>query len=191
MNDASACGWIPAGDGFSVAELGKLPGRLVCELVDGVLVAAPHGGAAQQAVVLELGFLLRRSSPAQFQVMVGPVEYQLGERTLLQPDALVCHGGRLPRGPVRGAVQLVVEVVSDVTRTIDHVLKKTLYEQAGVPAYWLFDPDAQVLTVLELAQGKYIETAVVKGEETLKTTAPFSVRVTPSKLVPHNPPAGF
>nr|WP_238356096.1 Uma2 family endonuclease [Kribbella italica] len=184
MSDGCVGGFVPAGDGFSVAELGKLPGRLVCELVDGVLVAAPHGGAAQQAVVLELGFLLRRNSPAQFQVMVGPVEYQLGERTLLQPDALVCHGGSLPRGPVRGAVQLVVEVVSEVTRTIDQVLKRTLYERAGVPAYWLFDPVAQELTVLELAGGKYVEAAVVKGEDPYKTTIPFPVRVTPSKLLP-------
>lgn len=183
MSDGCVGGWVPAGDGFSVAELGKLPGRLVCELVDGVLVAAPHGGAAQQAVVLELGFLLRRNSPAQFQVMVGPVEYQLGERTLLQPDALVCHGGQLPRGPVRGPVQLVVEVVSEVTRTIDQVLKRSLYARAGVPAYWLFEPDDQVLTVLELAQGKYVETAVVKGGEVYAATSPFQVKVVPGDLV--------
>ncbi len=180
---SDGCGFVPAGDGFSVAELGKLPGRLVCELVDGVLVAAPHGGAAQQAVVLELGFVLRRNSPAQFQVMVGPVEYQLGERTLLQPDALVCHGGQLPRGPVRGAVRLVVEVVSEVTRTIDHGLKRGLYERAGVPAYWLLDPKAQELTVLELAEGKYVEKAVVKGEETFETTMPFSLSMSPAQLI--------
>ncbi|GAA1546919.1 Uma2 family endonuclease [Kribbella lupini] len=156
---------------------------MVCELVDGVLVAAPHGGAARQGVVLELGFLLRRNSPAQFQVMVGPVEYQLGERTLLQPDALVCPGGRLPRGPVRGPVQLVVEVVSEVTRTIDHVLKRSLYERAGVPAYWLFDPEARELTVLELADGKYVETAVVKGDDVYSATTPFPVKVVPGELV--------
>ncbi|GAB2593302.1 Uma2 family endonuclease [Kribbella endophytica] len=156
----------------------------MCELVDGVLVAAPHGGAAQQAVVLELGFLLRRNSPAQFQVMVGPVEYQLGERTLLQPDVLVCHGGRLPRGPVRGPLQLVVEVVSEVTRTIDHLLKRSLYERAGIPAYWLFDPEAQELTVLELADGKYVEKAVVQGEDTFTPTIPFSLSMTPAQLIP-------
>ncbi|MGC4939182.1 Uma2 family endonuclease [Kribbella sp. DT2] len=183
MSDGCVGGFVPAGDGFSVAELGKLPGRLVCELVDGVLVAAPHGGAAQQAVVLELGFLLRRSSPAQFQVMVGPVEYQPDERTLLQPDVLVCHAGHLPRGPVKDPVQLVIEVVSETTRTIDQVLKKTLYERAGVPAYWLFEPDEQVLTVLELAEGKYVETAVVKGGDVFGSSRPFPVRVTPSELV--------
>jgi Uma2 family endonuclease len=174
---------VPAGDSFSVAELGKLPGRLVCELVDGVLLAAPRGGPAQQAVVLEMGFLLRRNSPAQFQVMVGPVEYQLGERTLLQPDVLVCHAGQLPRGPVTGPVQLVVEVTSNVTRTTDELLKRALYERAGVPAYWILDADAQTLTVLELAEGKYVETAVVTGGDSFQAVRPFSVEVAPGKLV--------
>lgn len=183
MSDASGCGWVPAGDGFSVAELGKLPGRLVCELVDGVLVAVPHGGAAQRAVVLELGFALRRSSPAQFQVMVGPIEYQLSERVLLQPDLLVCHAGLLPRGPITGPVQLVVEVVSETTRTVDQVFKRALYEQAGVASYWLLDPQAEVLTVLELAEGKYVEKASVRGEEAYAATAPFPVRVVPGRLL--------
>jgi Uma2 family endonuclease len=156
---------------------------LACELVDGVLLAAPRGGPEQQAVVLEVGFLLRRNSPAQFQVMVGPVDYQLGERTLLQPDVLVCHAGRLPRGPVTGPVQLVVEVTSDVTRTTDQVLKRALYERAGVPAYWILDPEAQVLTVLELAEGKYVETALVTGGDSFQAARPFSVEVVPGKLV--------
>lgn len=146
-------------------------------------MASPRGGTAQQAVVLETGFLLRRDSPAQFQVMVGPVEYQLGERTLLQPDVLVCHAGALPRGPVTGPVQLVVEVTSDVTRTTDLVLKRVLYERAGVPAYWILDPEARTLTVLELAEGKYVETAVVSGSDSFRAVRPFPVEVVPGKLV--------
>ncbi|WP_432940255.1 Uma2 family endonuclease [Kribbella sp. CA-253562] len=151
--------------------------------MDGVLLAAPRGGPAQQAVVLEVGFLLRRNSPAQFQVMVGPVEYQLGTRTLLQPDVLICHAGALPRGPVTGPVQLVVEVTSDVTRTTDQVLKRALYERAGVPAYWILDPETQALTVLELAEGKYVEAAVVTGGDSFQAARPFSVEVVPGKLV--------
>ncbi|MEV6281613.1 Uma2 family endonuclease [Kribbella sp. NPDC051770] len=187
MSDGSGCGWVPAGDRFTAADLGKLPWALVCELVDGVLVAAPHGGAAQQAVVLELGFLLRRNSTAQFQVMVSP-QYQPTPRTVLQPDALVCHAGQISSGPVNSAVQLVVEVTSDVTRTIDQTLKKTLYETAGIPAYWLVDPEARTLTVRELAQGKYNDPVVINPTETYETAKPFPLTVVPSDLFPKPQP---
>ena len=74
-------------------------------------------------------------------------------------------------------------MVSELTRTIDQVLKRTLYERTGVPAYWLLDPETQQLTVLELAEGKYVETAVVKGDEVYAATKPFPVKVVPSELL--------
>ena len=45
-------------------------------------------------------------------------------------------GRRLERAPL-----LVVEVLSPSTRTVDLVLKRRVLEEAGVPSYWLVDPD--------------------------------------------------
>ena len=37
---------------------------------------------------------------------------------------------------------LAVEILAPVTLTVDEVLKRKLYEDAGVPSYWMFDPTA-------------------------------------------------
>ena len=69
---------------------------------------------------------------------------------------------------------LVVEVQSPSTRTIDLVLKRRVLEEAGVPSYWLVDPDDGVVTVLELVDGAYAERA--RGTD-VTVERPFPVRV--------------
>jgi Uma2 family endonuclease len=58
-----------------------------------------------------------------------------------------------------------------------------LYEQAGVASYWIFDPEDEQLTVLELLDGRYVERAVVKGSDAFEPTLPFPVRVVPAELL--------
>lgn len=40
---------------------------------------------------------------------------------------------------------------------LDLTEKRFVYAEAGIPAYWLIDPDARTVTVLELEQGEYTE----------------------------------
>lgn len=52
---------------------------------------------------------------------------------------------------------LVVEVQSPSTRAVDLTLKRRVLQDAGVPSYWLVDPDALTVRVLELENGEYVE----------------------------------
>ena len=61
--------------------------------------------------------------------------------------------------------------------------KRLVFEAAGVPSYWLVDPDEPALTVLELAAGSYHETARVAGDEPWTAASPFPVRIVPAELV--------
>ena len=74
---------------------------------------------------------------------------------------------------------LAVEVLAPATRTVDEVLKRSLYEGAGVASYWMFDPEKAKLTVLELADGKYVERAVFSGDDVFEAELPFPVTVVP------------
>lgn len=52
-------------------------------------------------------------------------------------------------------VALVVEIVSPGSQTNDRVTKRATYADAGIPAYWMIDPDRGVVTCLVLEPGGY------------------------------------
>lgn len=54
----------------------------------------------------------------------------------------------------RGA-DLVVEVISPSNRAHDIDIKRAEYAAAGIPEYWLIDPDEKDVTVRVLRGGKY------------------------------------
>lgn len=49
--------------------------------------------------------------------------------------------------------------------------------EAGVPQYWIVDPDASLLTVLTLVDSAYVETARIRGREELLITEPFPAAI--------------
>lgn len=153
------------------------------ELIDGALLVTPSPNLRHQTCVVALVCLLLAARRPEHRVLVAPFDVRLSPTTVLQPDVLVALGTdvgetRLERAPV-----LVVEVVSPSTRSIDLGTKRLAYEEAGVAAYWVVDPDEPSLTVLHLHAGRYVEHAVVAGDERYEGTLPFPVTVVPAALV--------
>jgi Uma2 family endonuclease len=76
--------------------------------------------------------------------------------TVVQPDVLVvCDPSKLDRRGVRGAPDWVLEVLSPSTAGHDQVLKRRIYEQAGVREFWLVHPMDRVLTIYRLDGVEY------------------------------------
>jgi len=100
------------------------------------------------------------------------------------PDALVIVATVDAEQQVVAAtdVRLAVEVLSPSNRTTDLVTKRVDYAAAGIPSYWLVDPEVPSVTVLELEGNAYAEAAVVRGDEPYAATEPFAVTVVPSAL---------
>ena len=87
--------------------------------------------------------------------------------TVVQPDVLVvCDPGRIDRRGVRGAPDWVAEVLSPATAAHDQIVKRRIYERAGVPEYWLVHPQDRTVTIYTLAAGQYGKPAIfeLKGE---------------------------
>jgi Uma2 family endonuclease len=86
-------------------------------------------------------------------VLVGPVPVRLRQQTYRQPDVFYLRPGRMSdtRKYPEGA-DLVVEVVGDrpEERRRDLDDKPRDYAAAGVPEYWIVDPQEQRITVLVL-----------------------------------------
>ncbi|WP_433023434.1 Uma2 family endonuclease [Kribbella sp. CA-294648] len=117
------------------------------ELVDGQLLVTPAPLPIHQRVVVQLTVRLEASCPEEFEVFVAPFDFRPASGRSLQPDVLVCRCEDVgPKGVERRPLLLAVEVLSSSTRMTDLLLKRAVYEEAGVGSYWLIDPDQEALT---------------------------------------------
>jgi Uma2 family endonuclease len=86
------------------------------------------------------------------------------EYTLVQPDIFTaCDRSKLQDNRYNGAPKFIIEILSS-NRSHDMITKLNLYEKAGVAEYWIVDPDEQIITALELSNGKYFHNAY-SGED--------------------------
>jgi Uma2 family endonuclease len=153
------------------------------ELVDGALIVTPAPRHQHQRVVGRLLILLDDAAPDDLEVLLGPFDYVVSEHTVLQPDLLVARRADFGEKNIRRTPLLVVEVQSPSTARIDRGTKRLAFEGAGVPSYWLVDPDEPSLTVLELGGGGYQEVARVTADQAYEAARPFDVTVVPTDLV--------
>ena len=87
------------------------------------------------------------------------------EYTLVQPDIFTaCDRSKLQDNRYNGAPKFIVEILSS-NRSHDMVTKLNLYERAGVTEYWIIDPEEQIITTLELVDGRYVTRAYTGADE--------------------------
>ena len=153
------------------------------ELLDGTLLVTPAPSLNHQLCAGSLFVLLREARQPGQVVLLAPFDVRLSRITVLEPDVLVAWRADLTPARLEGTPLLTVEILSPSTRRIDVSAKRLAYEAAGVPAYWLVDPDIPSLTVLELEDGRYVERATVAGDEPFHATVPFPVTVEPAGLL--------
>lgn len=88
------------------------------------------------------------------EVMAAPYDVVLSDYDVVQPDILflshACRGLINDDGPLRGAPDLVIEILSPSTAQRDRTEKRALYARAGVRSYWLVDPGQMSITVVAL-----------------------------------------
>ena len=121
------------------------------ETVHGELLVTPSPRLWHQAIVhrlqLALGNYLERH-PVGF-LLASPADISWSEDTLIQPDIFICdlEQARTLDWKHVTRLLLVIEVLSPSTARYDRFTKRRLYQEVGVPAYWVVDPDAQYVEV--------------------------------------------
>jgi len=97
------------------------------------------------------------------EVYIAPFDVRLPEGdeadddipTVVQPDILVvCDKSKLDRRGMRGAPDLVVEILSEHTTKKDMTVKLNLYEHHRVKEYWIVNPDEKNIMVFKLDRSK-------------------------------------
>jgi Uma2 family endonuclease len=140
---------------FSYRHYASLPddGRRF-ELLDGELVEMSPAPLSEHqrilmALSLHLANFVRRRRLGE--VMVYPIDVILADDVVVQPDLLFLAQARrhlVKRRGVRGGPDLVIEVLSaDAKR--DREIKRRIYGRHGIREYWIVDPEARTIEVLD------------------------------------------
>jgi Uma2 family endonuclease len=125
------------------------------ELANGRVEVLPMPNYVHQLIVLFLIDQIRAHLHGPVRLgfaIMSPMPMRLGPDHFREPDLLVmlqAHRDRMLPTHWEGA-DLVMEVVSDSNRARDLVVKRHEYATAGIPEYWIVDPQTQTITVLTL-----------------------------------------
>jgi Uma2 family endonuclease len=132
------------------------------EIIDGRHYVTPAPEPYHQAVTLRLASRLLGliAESGLGDVYVSPIDLHLGPGTVVQPDVLaVTTANRdiVGRKKITGRPDLVIEVLSPTASSLrrDRRLKYDRYRRAGVPEYWIVDPQARLVEQYVLHRGRY------------------------------------
>jgi Uma2 family endonuclease len=100
-----------------------------------------------------------------------PTDVVLDEDNVVQPDILVvCDRSKLTDACVKGAPELIVEILSPSTGLKDRREKKALYERFGVQEFILVDPANEIVERYTLKDGRYGSPDVFGWNESMSST---------------------
>ncbi len=138
------------------------------EVHDGELIRMPSPNTQHQTIRMDIGtalysFVTKRESGTVWPVLLDVV---LTDTDIVQPDIMFISNECshvLTEDNISGAPDLVIEILSPSTASIDRTFKRTLYERHGVNEYWMVDTSAKNITVLILGENGY-ELSGIYGE---------------------------
>ena len=130
----------------------------VWELIKGVLRMSPSPRPRHQKILgdlyLTIGTKYRKSN--KFYVRIAPYDVNINETSVVRPD--VCVIDDITKETERcyqGVPILIIEVLSPSSIKHDKQRKFELYEECGVPEYWIVSPDDCSIQVFTLVNKKY------------------------------------
>jgi Uma2 family endonuclease len=173
----------PAGSAFTYADLAALPDdENTYELSHGALIVTPAPDTRHQALMVNVAAYLHHRRPASMRVLA-QAELLLAPDVVKRPDVQVVDENLVGGQSVVGTPRLVVEIHSPATKALYLTEKRSVYAEARIPAYWLIDPDAMTLTILELSDEQYVERAVLAGDDELAVSVPFEMTVSAGAIL--------
>ncbi|HSV16286.1 MAG TPA: Uma2 family endonuclease [Tepidisphaeraceae bacterium] len=170
---------------WTVDEYLRLNGNYFVEFTNGYIEVLSMPTQFHQLIVrfifrLLLAYVDRTQAG---EPLFAPLRVRLAQGKYREPDIvfmLVANAHRRHNEFWEGA-DLVMEVVSDDDRRRDLELKRFEYARAGIPEYWIVDPQLRQITVLTLSGGEqYTEHGIFPaGERATSVILPgFEVPVT-------------
>ena len=157
---------------LTVADYMNTPDDVRYQLIDGELVLAPSPSTRHQSVSSELFVVLHQFVRQHGLGMVwdAPLDVVLSDNEVFQPDILFVSNERrgiVTEANIRGAPDLVVEILSPSTRQHDEGHKREVYSGHGVKEYWIVDPEDGMVQVLAASEAGLAPSGIFSREDSL------------------------
>jgi Uma2 family endonuclease len=164
------------------------------ELIDGIIHVTPFPSPAHQRAATALTALLYTHVQEHQlgEVFAAGLKVVLDEPTGVGPDLVYISHGRLDAmndDGYHGVPDLLVEVLSS-RPALDTQIKKQKYERAGVPHYWILDPEHRQLFAYRFEKGQYRLIADPRGDETFEPDLFPGLTISLGRLWPRSSPTG-
>ena len=139
-----------------------LPEGTLCQLINKTIIMSPAPEYEHQSLsrIIEReleNFILDYKLG---EMLHAPLDVYFDENNVFQPDILFISNENISiikDGKIKGAPDLIVEILSPATQKNDLGKKKDVYEKFGVKEYWTINPKDKATIVRYLDNGKYCE----------------------------------
>ena len=140
---------------FTYQDYLLLPEDKRYEIIEGELIMVPAPISHHQDVSKSLFLRLNNyvESENLGKVYYAPIDVVLSNENIVQPDILFIFKQRLSiitEKNIQGAPDLVIEIISPLTREKDSLLKRKIYGKFGVKEFWLVNMEKKMLKCLLL-----------------------------------------
>ena len=141
------------------------------EIIEGDHIVTPSPSSRHQKVLATLQFYLDSHIRSQKlgTLLFAPMDVVLSETSVVQPDLLFVSRLRehiITEPYVDGPPDLVIEILSPSTASMDRGGKMRLYAKYGIRHYWIVDAKEVTLETFELQESQYQLQAKFEGTET-------------------------
>ncbi|OIQ61450.1 hypothetical protein MOTE_00130 [Moorella thermoacetica] len=165
---------IPIKDSYTYDDYARLPEGAPFQLIGGKLVMTPAPGTYHQIILMRLiekllFFLAGKDLGILF---TAPVDVFLEEKETYQPDIIFIAKDRMhiiETTKIKGAPDLVIEILSPSTGYYDLKKKARVYARCGVKEYWIVDPEDKSIDVFQPQDGNFVLVNHVEGSGQAKS----------------------
>ena len=140
---------------FNYQDYLQLPENKRYEIIDGDLFMVPSPNESHQHILTNILYILinyvRRNKLGA--IYCAPFDILFSDEDIVQPDVIFVSNENkkvITKDNIKGAPDLLVEILSPSTSKRDIGIKKKLYARHGVREYWIVDPERETVDVFRL-----------------------------------------
>ena len=167
---------IPKKKKYTYEDYVKLPEGAPYQLIGGELIMTPAPTPYHQIVSRKIMSLLIQYVEKNNlgEILYSPIDVYFSEEDVFQPDIIFISKERLDiigETKIKGAPDLVIEILSPATAYYDLGRKYEVYEKNGVKEYWIVHPKRKSIEIYQNESGQF--RLVQSAKETGTINSPF------------------